>query len=110
MLVAGGLMLLIALHVVSGPLGLVVIVCALALELAEKALWFWYTRRIPVAVGAEAMIGRPVTAISDCRPFGRVRYGPESWLARCAGGANAGESLVIDSVENVTLVVRRPRR
>jgi membrane protein implicated in regulation of membrane protease activity len=110
MLVAGGLVLLIVLHIVSGPLGLALIVCALVFEIAEKAFWARYLRRIPVAVGAEAMIGRPVTAVSDCRPLGRVRYGPESWLARCSEGATLGETLLIDSVENITLIVHQPRR
>jgi len=80
----------------------------IAFELAEKGLLVWYARRIPVAVGVEAMIGRPVTVVSACCPAGRVRFGGESWKARCAEGAAVGERLVIDAVESVTLVVSTP--
>jgi len=41
-------------------------------------------------------------------PAGRVRFGVESWKARCAEGADVGERLLIDSVESVTLVVSTP--
>lgn len=43
--------------------------------------WFWFRRRIPQAVGAEAMVGRPVTVVFACRPEGRACYGRESWNA-----------------------------
>lgn len=66
------------------------------------------TRRIPVSAGTEAMIGRPVRVTSACRPTGRVRMGVESWKARCAEGAGIGEQLVVEAVDRVTLVVRRP--
>jgi membrane protein implicated in regulation of membrane protease activity len=42
-------------------------------------------------------------------PPGRsVRFGVESWKARCAEGAGVGERVVIDSVEKGTLVVSTP--
>jgi membrane protein implicated in regulation of membrane protease activity len=107
MLIVAGLLLL-TLHVVPWLWGMVLVAGAIGFELAEKGFFVWYTRRIPLAVGAEAMIGRPVTVVSACRPAGRVRFGCESWNARCAEGAAVGESLVIDSVEKVTLVVSRP--
>jgi membrane protein implicated in regulation of membrane protease activity len=101
-------LLLVALHVVPALWGVALVAGAIAVELAEKGLWVRYTRRIPLAAGTEAMIGRPVTVVAACRPLGRVRFGSESWSARCREGAGVGESLVIDSVENVTLVVGRP--
>ena len=89
--------------------GLVLLVSgAVAFEIAEKAFWIRYTRQIPITAGPEAMVGRQVTGASACRPAGRVLLGHESWNARCAEGAGIGESLVIDSVENTTLVVSRP--
>jgi len=105
MLILAAPLLLVGLHVVSAELGVILFCAAGAVELAEKGFWIWYTRRIPIAVGVETMVGRPVTAISACRPDGRVRFGSESWRARCAAGAGVGESLVIDAVENLTLVV-----
>lgn len=106
MLIVGAL-LLFAFHVVPELWGVVLVVGAIAFEIAEKGFWVRYTRRIPVGAGPETMIGRPVTVVSACRPAGRVRFGSESWSARCPQGAGVGESLVIDSVEKVTLVVSK---
>lgn len=106
MLILVGLLLL-TLHLVPSLWGVALVGGAIAFELAEKGLFVWYTRRIPPAAGVEAMIGRPVTVVSACRPAGRVRFGGESWSARCAEGAGVGESLVIDSVERVTLLVSK---
>lgn len=101
-------LLLLVFHVGPRAWVLAFLAAAIMFELAEKGLLVWYTRRIPVAAGAEAMIGRPVTVVSACRPAGRVRFGGESWKARCAEGAGVGECLVIDAVESVTLVVSTP--
>src|SRR5579864_9742622 len=101
-------LLLFAIHVVPEPWGVTLVVGAVAFEVVEKWLWVRYTRRIPLAAGPDAMIGRPVTVVAACRPVGRVRFGSESWSARCREGAGVGESLVIDSVEEVTLIVNKP--
>jgi membrane protein implicated in regulation of membrane protease activity len=107
MLIVAALVLL-AFHVTPELWGVALVAGAIAFELAEKGFWVRYTRRMPVAVGPEAMIGMPVTVVSPCRPSGRVRFGSESWSARCPEGAGVGENLVIDSVEKVTLVVSKP--
>ena len=80
---------------------------AVVFEVGEKGFWWWWTRRIPPAVGAEAMVGRAVVVVAPCRPDGRVHFGRESWKARCIDGASVGEPLVIDAVDRVTLIVRR---
>jgi membrane protein implicated in regulation of membrane protease activity len=100
-----GAVVLLAIFVVPAPWGIVLVVSAIAWEIVQKAFWLYRTMGIPVAVGSEALIGRPVTVVSACRPAGRVRLGGESWQARCVEGAGVGESLVIDSVEQITLVV-----
>jgi membrane protein implicated in regulation of membrane protease activity len=109
MLIVTGLLVLIALNVVPAYLGLVLVGAAVVFEVAEKGFWLWSSRRIPLAVGIETMLGRPVTAISPCRPDGRVRFGSESWMARCVTGAGVGESLIIEGIENLTLVVSNTR-
>jgi len=101
-------LLLFALQVVPALWGVAVVAGAIAFEVVEKGFWVRYTRRIPLAMGPETMIGRPVTVVSTCRPVGRVRFGSESWRARCRDGAGVGESLVIDTVENMTLIVSKP--
>jgi len=101
-------LLLVVFHLVPEPWGVTLVAAAIAFEVVEKGFWVRYTRRIPLAAGPEAMIGRSVTVVSACRPAGRVRFGGESWKARCAEGAGVGERGVIDAVESVTLVVSTP--
>jgi membrane protein implicated in regulation of membrane protease activity len=105
-LIAGSI--LVAMLVLPPPWGPVLVSCAIICEIAEKAFWFRSTRRIPIAVGREAMIGLPVTVISPCQPEGRVQLLGERWKARCTAGAGLGEALVIEAVEQITLVVGKP--
>ena len=106
MLIVAGLLLL-GFHVVPELWGVALVAGAVAFEIAEKGFWIRYTRRIPVSTGTEAMVGRRVTVISACDPVGRVRFGYESWNARCEDGAGVGEHLVIENVDKATLVVGR---
>jgi membrane-bound serine protease (ClpP class) len=108
LLIVGSIVL--AMFVVPPTWGAVLIGCAILWEIGEKTFWFRYSRRIPVAVGREAMIGLPVTVVSACRPEGRVKLLGERWNARCAAGAGVGDTLVVESVERITLVVRKPGR
>jgi membrane protein implicated in regulation of membrane protease activity len=103
-----GAALFLAIVVLPAPWGIVVVSCAIAWEVAEKAFWLRWSKRIPVAVGPEAMIGLPVTVVSPCSPVGRVQLFGERWQARCEEGADVGERLVIEAVEDITLVVATP--
>jgi membrane protein implicated in regulation of membrane protease activity len=100
--------ILVAVFVAPAPWGPVLVGCAIVWEIAEKVFWFRYSRRIPIAVGREAMIGLPVTVISPCQPVGRVQLLGERWTARCTAGAGLGDTLVIEAVEQITLVVGKP--
>jgi membrane-bound ClpP family serine protease len=99
--------IILALFVAPPPWGLLLVGAAIIWEIAEKVFWFRYTKRIPIAVGREAMIGLPVTAITPCRPEGRVQLLGERWKARCTAGASVGDTLVIEAVDQITLVVSR---
>jgi membrane-bound ClpP family serine protease len=105
-LVVGG-SVLVALFLPSPSWGVALVVSALLWEFAEKAFWFRSTRRIPVAVGNETIIGRSVTAVSACRPDGWVKLVGEHWHARCATGARTGDRLVVEAVDQITLIVGR---
>src|SRR5436309_552610 len=107
MLIIAGAILL-AMVVAPAPWGPVLIGCAIIWEIAEKLFWLRYSKRIPIAVGREAMIGLPVTVITACQPEGRVQLLGERWKARCAAGAAVGDRVVIEAVEQITLVVRKP--
>jgi membrane protein implicated in regulation of membrane protease activity len=103
--VAIGVAVLLALFVVPSPWGIVLVGSALAWEILEKAFWFSYTKRIPLAVGPETMVGRQVEVIAACRPDGKVRLQSERWKARCSEGAEIGDTVTVEAVERLTLIV-----
>ena len=94
-----------AIFVLPPSWGVAVLVGVLIWEVAEKLFWLRLINRYPIAVGSEALIGLPVTATTDCLPGGRVKLFGESWQARCSVGARFGETLVVEDVEQLTLVV-----
>jgi membrane protein implicated in regulation of membrane protease activity len=100
--------ILLALFVLPLLWGTLLVAGVLVWEVVEKAFWFRLIRRYPVVVGREALIGLPVTAATLCLPEGRVRLRGETWKARCAAGAEPGETLVVEGVEQMTLIVGKP--
>ena len=104
-----GAALVLALFVMPAPWGVVVVASAIAWEILEKGFWFLRMRRVPVAVGREAMIGQRVDVIAACRPFGKVRLSSERWNARCSQGADVGDTVVVEAVERLTLIVSSTR-
>lgn len=104
-----GAAVLLAILVAPSPWGIVLVVSAIAWEILEKAFWFYRTKGIPVAVGAEAMIGKQVNIIAACRPHGKVRLSGERWNASCRQGADVGDAVMVDAVERLTLIVSRTR-
>ena len=100
--------LLLTVFVAPASWAPVLVGCAIVWEIAEKVFWFRRSKRIPIAVGREAMIGLPVTVISPCRPEGRVKLLGERWKASCIAGAGVGDTLIIEAVEQITLIVGKP--
>jgi membrane protein implicated in regulation of membrane protease activity len=100
---------LLALLALPAPWGLALVVTAIAWEIVEKAFWFSRTKGIPIAVGPEAMIGQPVDVITACKPDGTVRLLSERWNARCRHGAEVGETVIVEAVDRLTLVVTSTR-
>jgi membrane-bound ClpP family serine protease len=107
-LLVAALALLLVLHVVHGTRGLTLCGAAVAFEATQKGYVLWSTHRLPRRAGPETMLGQPVTVVSTCRPTGRVRFGRESWQALCAEGADVGQTLQIEAVDRLTLVVAYP--
>jgi membrane-bound ClpP family serine protease len=99
---------LLAIFVVPRPWGQLLVGGALLWEVTEKLFLLRYSKRMPPVVGREALIGLPVTAVSACLPEGWVKLRGERWKARCSEGAGAGDSLVVEAVEQITLVVAQP--
>ena len=89
---------LFAVYVSPNGWGIALVVAAIVYEVAEKVFWFRYSRRGPVVVGREAMIGASARVVADCLPCGFVRFHGELWRARCPGRAVAGERVRIGNV------------
>jgi membrane-bound serine protease (ClpP class) len=87
----------------------ILIVAGCVLEVGEVVVLRRWSKRldkkVPVAAGAETMIGERGTVVSPCRPTGTVRVNGELWNARCAAGADAGAAVRIDALEELELVV-----
>ena len=75
---------------------------ALVLRAAIRA------RRLAVATGVEALVGRAGVALSELDPAGLVGLAGERWTAQAARGPiHAGEAITVIGVEGVTLRVTR---
>jgi membrane-bound serine protease (ClpP class) len=96
---------LLALFVIKGPLGLVLVGLAAIVEIGETFFWIHLSRRRKIRAGAETLIGARAEVASPCRPLGQVRVVGELWRARCEAGAEPGETVRIVGREGLTLVV-----
>jgi membrane protein implicated in regulation of membrane protease activity len=99
--------IVLALIFLPWPWNLVLILGGLTVEVGELAWGLSLARRWKPRTGAEAMIGEVATVVSPCRPLGEVRVQGELWRARCDEGADAGETVRIERIEGLTLVVAR---
>jgi membrane-bound serine protease (ClpP class) len=91
------------------PWNLIAVLSGLAIETVELTWGLRLARRWRPRTGAEAMIGQTAEVVAPCHPTGQVRVQGELWEARCAQGADAGESVRIERLEGLTLVVGRAR-
>jgi membrane-bound serine protease (ClpP class) len=99
--------IVLALLFLPWPWNLVTILGGLAIEMGELAWGLSLARRWKPRTGAEAMIGEEAMVVTACRPVGEVRVQGELWRARCDEGADAGETVRIERMEDLTLVVSR---
>jgi membrane protein implicated in regulation of membrane protease activity len=100
---------LVLLFVLSSPWNLVAFLACFVLWLGEVFAIWRHTRTKEVQAGAETLVGRTATVIAACKPLGQVRLAGESeiWRARCAAGAEAGETVKIVAIDELTLIVER---
>jgi membrane-bound serine protease (ClpP class) len=92
---------------VPSPWGLLLVVGAALVEVAEVWFWLWWGRRNQSVVGAEALVGAVAVANERLDLEGHVRVAGELWQARSEARAEAGERVVIEAVEpDLTLRVR----
>lgn len=98
---------LLLLLLLPAPWNLVGFVGGLVVFGSEVLFWNRRVRGRKVATGADTLIGSTAVAVSACRPGGQVRIQGEVWSARCEGGADAGEDVVVTGRDGLTLVVER---
>jgi membrane-bound serine protease (ClpP class) len=96
---------LLALFVIKGLLGLVLVGLAAIVEIGETLFWIRLSRRRRIRAGAETLIGARAEVVSPCRPLGQVRVVGELWRAHCEVGAGPGETVRIVGREGLTLLV-----
>jgi membrane protein implicated in regulation of membrane protease activity len=97
--------LLLAVFVASPPWNVVIALAGVILEVGEVIWGRRLARRWRPKAGAEAMIGKSAEVVSDCRPDGEVRVHGELWAASCAHGAGVGETVRIEALDGLTLIV-----
>jgi membrane protein implicated in regulation of membrane protease activity len=100
---------LVLLFVLSKPWNVLALLVGLVLWLGEVYGIWRLVRRKQVQAGAETLVGRTATVIVACRPLGQVRLSGESeiWRARCAEGAEQGETVRVVGLDELTLIVER---
>jgi membrane protein implicated in regulation of membrane protease activity len=87
------------------PWNLIAVVVGVGVEAVELVWGLRLARRWRPQTGAEAMVGRLAEVVAPCHPTGQVRVLGELWEARCAEGADVGQSVRIDGLDGLTLVV-----
>lgn len=97
--------IVLAIFVLPQPWGLVAVVVAGAIDVAETFVFMWWSKRGRVRVGVEALVGKVGVATSELWPEGQVKVDGEIWRARCDGGCASGTKVVVRSIDGLTLVV-----
>lgn len=93
------------------PIGSAIAVFLVCVLLSGSMFWLMRrTDKMPVATGAEALVGQEVKVVSRMRSLGppvyRVRASGEFWRARTEDAVEVGNVVTIVAVEGTTLWVR----
>jgi membrane-bound serine protease (ClpP class) len=93
------------------PWSIVVIIVACILEIGEVTVLRRWAKRLDRktarTTGTEAMVGERGEVVEPCHPIGMVHLRGELWRARCEGGADTGQTVEVESVDGLTLIVAR---
>jgi membrane protein implicated in regulation of membrane protease activity len=102
---------LVLLFVLPSPWNALAFLLGFVLWLGEVFLIWRLVRKKQVQAGAETIVGRTATVIAPCKPLGQVRLAGESeiWRARCAEGAERGETVRVVGLDELTLIVEPER-
>jgi membrane-bound serine protease (ClpP class) len=100
--------ILAAIFFLPSPWGLVAVLCALVVDLAEVGFGLWYAKRRRPQTGAEALIGSIGRVVVRCDPLGQVRVDGELWQARSDEGAETGADVRVEAVGADLVLSVRP--
>jgi membrane protein implicated in regulation of membrane protease activity len=95
------------LFVLPDPWRIIVLVCAVFIEVGEVFFWIRFLRRYRVTTGVEGLIGSRALVIAPPVPAApmRVRVRGEIWNARSREAVEEGDPVRIEDVDGLTLVV-----
>jgi membrane-bound ClpP family serine protease len=99
------LAVVLAIFVLPRPWGVVAVVVAGVIEVAESLALLWWSQRRKASVGVETLVGRTARALSGIDSSGQVRVEGEIWSARSETSIAPGAEVVVRAVEGLTLVV-----
>jgi membrane-bound serine protease (ClpP class) len=98
--------LLLAIFVLPRPWGIAAVVAGALIEVVEGIIGIKWTQRRRAQVGAEALVGKTARVVVDCAPTGQVAVKGERWQATSDPEAHAGDEVLIEGVQGLTLRVR----
>ena len=93
--------ILLAIFVVPWPWGLVVVIAGGTIDVVESLAMLRWSRRRRAVTGAEALIGQRAIVVTATQ----VRIAGELWEARSSHVLVRGEEVVVQGVEELTLLV-----
>ena len=94
---------------ISAPWSVVLLLVACGLEAIEILLLRRWAKRLDrrtkPTTAAAAIVGQSARVVETCNPVGTVHVHGELWQARCDAGAAAGETVTVEALDGLTLVV-----
>ncbi len=102
------LAILAAIFLLPSPWGLIAIIGAAAVDLAEVGFGLWYAKRRRPQTGPEALVGSIAQVVVRCDPLGQVRAEGELWQARCEPTAEPGDDVRVEAIGPDLVLTVRP--
>ncbi len=96
---------ILAFTVLPSPWGVVAVLSAAAIDVAEVTFFARWSKRRRSTVGAETLVGRRAVVVRGLAPRGQVRIDGELWEARTSGDVEPGEEVVVTGRDGLVLEV-----
>ena len=99
------LAVVLALTVIPSPWGVLTVIGAALVDVAETAFFVRWSKRRRAAVGVETLVGRPGVVVRALTPRGQVKVDGEVWEARAEHDLLSGDEIVVRAVDGLVLDV-----